>query len=166
MGFRETLEKKKPIAIGLASLVIVASAIAIFVQAGGMGPEGQGDAYFTVDDGKTFFEEDGEKRTPFDYKGQQAVRAHVFECGGKRIVGYMSRYSQDAIKTLDEASEARKAGKAPPNIGKLSQVAVTGMEYKKPGTDKWVSAADTAAVNVIRIFRCPDGSGPAEQFPK
>lgn len=166
MGIRETLDKKKPIVLAIASLVIVASAVAIFVQAGGMGPPGQGDAYFSVDDGKTYFEHDSGKMAPFDYKGQQAVRAHVFECGGKPVVGYLSRYSQDALATLAEAREARKAGRAPANIGKLSQVANTGMEYKKPGTDKWVSAADTAAVNTIRIFRCPDGSGPTEVLPK
>jgi len=111
VGIRETLEKKKSLTVVAMVVVIIGSIIAIIVQARGLGPVGPGDAFYTVDDGKTFFVGDAKNLPPFDQGGKQAVTAHVFECGGKRVVGYVSRYTADALATIAEANRpARPAG--------------------------------------------------------
>jgi hypothetical protein len=165
VGIRETLEKKKSLSAVAASVLLAGSLVAIFVQARSMGPAGPGDTYYTDDDGQNFFVADSFKLPPFDHGGKQAVRAHVFECGGKRVVGYMSRYTDEAKKLLDEAKAAKDAGKPPPNVPALARVAQTGTEIKRPGDKVWVRASDMTKANKVRIFRCPDGSAPPEVFP-
>jgi hypothetical protein len=165
VGIRETLEKKKSLSLVAAIVVLVGSIIAIIVQARSFGPPGPGDSYFSDDDGKTFFADDSKKLPPFDHGGKQAVQAHVFECGGKRVVGYLSRYTADALATIEESKQARAAGRLPANVGKLARVAQTGTEIKRPGETTWVTAGNNNAANKVRIFKCPDGSVPPEVFP-
>jgi len=165
VGIRETLEKKKSLTVVAMVVVIIGSIIAIIVQARGLGPVGPGDAFYTVDDGKTFFVGDAKNLPPFDQGGKQAVTAHVFECGGKRVVGYVSRYTADALATIAEAKQARAAGRLPANVAKLATVAQTGSELKRPGDTKWVITGNNNAANKIRIFKCPDGSVPPEVYP-
>jgi hypothetical protein len=165
VGIRETIGKKKSLTVVGAVVVLVGSIVAIIVQARSFGPGGPGDSYFTVDDGKTFFVGDSKKLPPFDEGGKQAVRAHVFECGGKRVVGYVSRYTADALATIEEAKQARAAGRLPANVGKLATVAQNGTEIKRPGDTKWVIGNVNTAAQKIRIFKCPDGSAPPEVFP-
>lgn len=100
--------------------------------------------YFTVDDGKTFFAGNGVP--PFDYQGQTAVRAYVFECGGHRFVGYLERYKPDA-----HALEL--AGKA------TIWIEANGKELKRPGDQAWISSSNVDAVATLINVPCPSGSG-------
>ena len=166
MGIRETLEKKQSLSIGVAILVIVGAGVAIVLQARDFGSGNAGDAYFTTDDGQTFFVDDGRKIPPFDEGGKPAVKAHVFECGGKRVVGYLSRYTPEAIAAMQEAKKYKGTGKPPPNVKALASIGTTGLEVKKPGPgNPWVRQSDSARATKIRVFRCPDGSTPNEVGP-
>jgi hypothetical protein len=162
---RETINKSKSGMLVLGVLLLAGSTVAIIVQARNMGPKGGvGDAYFTVDDGKTFFVGDRLKISPFEHEGKQAVRAHVFECGGKRVVGYMSRFTPESIQVLNEAKASRASGKPPANIGKLQSLGTTGTEMKRPGSEKWILASDPGAQS-MRVFKCPDGKVVSEVLP-
>ena len=165
MGIRETIRKSQKGTVVVACVVLIGAIIAIFVQAKSFGPAGPGDAFFTVDDGKTFFAGDARQLAPFDYGGKQAVRAHVFECEGKKVVGYMSRYTQESLDLFEEAKLAKAEGRPPKNVQKLATVAFTGTELKKPGSDKWVVQTNTNATK-IRIFKCKDGKVPPEVYPE
>jgi hypothetical protein len=166
MGVREVLDKRKNVVTVIAILAIVVAGYVIFTQARQtLGTGDAGDAFFTVDDGKTFFAGDANLSPPFEKDGKQAVRAHVFECGGQRVVGYLSRYTERAQKALAEAKAAKAEGKAPTNIGELSAVGMTGTEVKKPGETAWVTVSDPRAQQ-IRTFRCPDGAAPTELQPQ
>jgi hypothetical protein len=165
VGIRETLKARQSLSIAIACIAIVGAAIAIFVQARNVGSN-PGDVYFTTDDGQTFFAGDGRKFPPFEIDGKTAYRAHVFECKGKRVVGYMSRYTPEALKLFEEARAARAAGKPPANVAKLATIGTTGMEVKRPGpTGQWVRQGDIAKATQIRSFKCADGTAPDEVFP-
>ena len=165
MGARALLQQRKSLAVALAAVMIVGAAIAIYVQARDFGPAGPGKAFFTTDDGNTLFVDSVMKLPPFDKDGRRAVRAHVFECDGKRVVGYLSCYRPEALQALAEAKAARAAGKPPPNPQALSAVGTVGLLVKKPGNFPWVSQADAATATAVRVFRCADGSTPDEVEP-
>ena len=165
MGARIIVQQRKSLAVVLATVMIVGAAIAIYVQARDFGPGGPGKAFFTTDDGKTLFVDSIMKLPPFDKDGKQAVRAHVFECNGERVVGYLSCYRPEALQALAEAKAAKAAGKPPPNPQALAAVGTMGLLVKKPGNFPWVSQADAATATAVRVFRCPDGSTPEELEP-
>jgi hypothetical protein len=164
VGVREMIKGRQGAMVALAGVMIVGAGIAIFVQARGGGSVGSG-TYFTTDEGQTLFVESNTKIPPFERDGKPAVRAHVFECGGKRVVGYLSRYTEESKKALAEATAARGTGKPPPNARALASIGTTGMEVKRPGDAQWVRQSDAARATRIRAFRCPDGSTPQEVYP-
>ena len=68
-------------------------------------------AFFSDDDGQTYFTDAADKIPPFDHKGKQAVTAYVFRCnGGKPFVGYLEMYDPQTKKVMEDAL----SGKAPP----------------------------------------------------
>jgi hypothetical protein len=149
MGVREWLDKNRRTMVGIvAALVIIAIGSVVYQVLANRPkfPSGSPDAYFTVDDGKSYFPESSDNIPPFDYKGQPAVRACVYECGGKRFVGYMERYTPEARKTLLEKKQS------------TPQLETYGREVKRPGSTSWIKASDTASGKIIDV-RCPDGSG-------
>jgi hypothetical protein len=105
------------------------------------------DAYFTFDDGKTFFTANTTNIPPFDYQGKPAVRAYVFQCPGHEpFVGYVERYIPEARKALLE-------NRATPGTQ------IKGRELKKPGDSKWARSDDFAGVAKATDISCPDGKG-------
>ena len=165
MGVRELIKGNQFAMAALAGVMIVGSGVAIFLQARDDGSTGSGKVYFSNDDGKSFFADASTKLPPFDKDGKPAYRAHVFVCGGKRVTGYLSRHTAEAVKALEEAKAYRGTGKPPPNVRQLATIGTTGTEVKRPGDAKWVSQADAAAATRVRAFRCPDGSTPTEVDP-
>lgn len=116
-------------------------------------PEGLPRAYFTADDGKTYFAAGMENVPPFEHEGKSAVRAYVFRCGtGEPFVGYVERYVPEAHKAMVE-------NRATP------QHQIAGRELKKPGESKWVRSDDRKAAGAIADVRCPDGSQPEPLEP-
>jgi hypothetical protein len=151
MGFSEWCNEHRRTAVGVGVVCVVAAIGSIVWQVMG---QRHGivtklpDAYFSVDDGKTFFVAGGENYPPFDYQGQTANSAYVFECGGNKFVGYLERYKPDAHKELME----NKA---------TSGTAIYGRELKKPGSSTWVSSGDFKAAAMVADVHCPDGSNNA-----
>ena len=165
MGLRESINKKQSLVAAVACVMIAGAAVAIFIQARDDGSSTSGKVYFSNDDGKTFFPAPTTMLPPFDKDGKPAYRAHVFECGGKRVTGYLSRYTPRALKALEEAKAARGTGKPPANVRELATIGTTGLEVKRPGDATWVSQADATRATRVRTFRCPDGSTPTEVDP-
>jgi hypothetical protein len=111
--------------------------------------------YYTVDDGANFFSDDPEKVTPFEYKGKQAVRAHVFRgSDGKQFVGYLERVTPEAGAVIKKARN-RKPTDPPPTPAEMG-VAMSGREFKKPGSKDWV-AMNKPEVRDITTVTGPDG---------
>jgi hypothetical protein len=165
VGIRDSIRQRKSLAAVAAVVMIVGAGIAIYVQARDFGPSGAGKAFFTTDDGKTWFVDKNTRLAPFEKDGKPAVRAHVFECGGERVVGYLSCYRPEALKALEDAMAAKAQGKPPPNVQALAAVGSTGLLVKRPGAPGWISQADAGAATAVRLFRCPDGATPEEVDP-
>jgi hypothetical protein len=165
VGLREAIKSNQAIVVALALVMIVGSAVAIFFQARDDGSADSGRVYFSNDDGKSFFDDKSTKLPGFLRDGKPAYRAHVFVCGGKRVTGYLSRFTPEALKALEEANAYRGTGKPPPNVRQLATIGTTGTEVKRPGDAKWISQADAAAATRIRAFRCADGTTPTEVDP-
>jgi hypothetical protein len=103
-----------------------------------------------VDDGNTFFAAGSENIPPFDYKGQQAIHAYVFQCNGQRFVGYLERYTPEARQKMIAQKHSS------------FELETYGRELKRPGEKSWTKASDAAAVAKLTDVKCPDGKGTPE----
>ena len=111
-------------------------------------------AWYSHDDGQTWF---AEKRNRLNYvtrDGKHAYRCWVYTCdGGKtKFAAYLERYAPEAQKQL----EAIVAGKRPADPAILEQISANGIEVKKPGTGSWISIAEPRATE-LREPVCPGG---------
>jgi hypothetical protein len=125
--------------------------------AGGGAPEIPTEAYYTVDDGITWFADDINKIPPFDKDGKPAYRVHVFRCAdGKEFVSHLERYTPEARKKLEEARA--QGDQADPAV--YEEVSMTGIEVKKPGTGDsgWVKQSDYERAAKITMPQCADGT--------
>lgn len=158
MGIRETLNQNPGITTGVtAGIIVLALVVIVWQLAGSGGPSIPTKAYYTVDDGATWFADDINKIPPFDHNGKPAYRVHLFRCGGgDPFVTHLERYTPAAQKRLEQA---RAAGpEADPSV--YEEVAMSGIEVKKPGTgDKgWVRQSNYEAASEIMSPICPDGT--------
>ena len=157
MGIRETLNNKPKVAAGIGgtALALGVTFLALQLSSGG-GPSDE--AFFTTDDGKTWFADDATRLPPFQPDGKEAVRAHVFECDdGKRFVNHLERFTPERRKLMEEAARARKEGKPLPRPAAAGQTVMWGQEVKKPGDKEWVPAGNLAKASRILQAKCPDG---------
>lgn len=166
MSIRETIARKPGISAVLVAVIIAGALGAIALQIRDIRSASGNLAYFSADDGQSFFVDDQTRPSPFDYHGKPAYLAHVYRVGGKPVVGYLSRFSDDAIRELKIAADARSAGKPVPNGSRLSQISFNGIEIKRPGEKEWVrQGGDPKKSFSTRPFFFPDGSAPEEVFP-
>jgi hypothetical protein len=152
MGIREWMNDHRSATTAIVAGIVLLAVGAIVAQVLANRkayPPSSPDSYFTVDNGKTFFAASSDNIPPFDYKGQQAVHAYVFQCDGKKFVGYMERYTPEARKSI-------LAGKRTPQIERF------GRELKKPGVGEWVKSGDLVVESKISDVRSPDGHGTPE----
>jgi hypothetical protein len=155
-GVREKINQHRRATAGIvvAVVALVSSVIVMQVLAGRRAfPTSAPEAFFSVDDGQTFFAASSENVAPFDFQGKQAVRAYVFECAGKRFVGYVERYTIPARATLINEKKS------------TPELQIHGRELKKPGEATWVSSGDFAAIAKVTDVRCPDGRAPEPVEP-
>jgi hypothetical protein len=159
MAIREALQQKPAMALAMGAglIVIVLSLAAIQFSGGSSGDGGRPDeAYFTTDDGQTWFADGADKLAPFTHDGKEAVRAYVFKCGGKKFVNHLERYTAESVRKLTALNEAMRAGKGVPPVAQLASM--REVEVKKPGAAEWVSTKSAAkAAGVVRVV-CPDGA--------
>jgi hypothetical protein len=120
-------------------------------------------AFFTTDDGATWFADDIDKVPPFDKDGKMAVRAHVFRCGhGKTFVDHLERYTPQAKRLLEQAGAENRTPDADPELA----AAVMNYQVKRPGGQEWVPINDVARSMQITTVRCPEGTQEVEPvFP-
>ena len=160
MPLRETMNEK-PALVGGIVAGIVALAIVLWIVLGRSG--GGGDvggvperAFFTVDDGKTWFAAETTNIPPFDHDGKQAVKAYVYACGGKTFVSHLERATPEGRKIMQAEVDAVRAGK--PSVHKMPTGGVALNEIKRPGGAAWIAQNDKAKSGAILAVKCPDGS--------
>lgn len=158
MGVREIINRRKPLFTGLlAGVIIITLSYSLYYAiSGGAAPEGSlKRAWYTVDDGKTWFADSADKLPPFEHEGKTAYRCYVFTCdgGATKFVGFMERYTPEGKKKREEMLERARTD---PRFDINSES--VAMEIKAPltGDKGWVSDRSGAAAKVVS-FSCPGG---------
>jgi hypothetical protein len=163
MGLRETLNKKKSVSTGAAVfLIVVAGSILAYTQWPERRPKGD-KAFFTVDDGKSWFVDSAYKAAPFDHDGQTAVRAMVYsyDNGHKTFCPVLERYNADTKKKLDAAVDAANRDGKPLSSVTLFSAPETmkEVEVKLPGPGhQWIDVKKLEAAKVLDAVKSPDDS--------
>lgn len=122
-------------------------------------------AWYTVDDGKSWFQDDAERIPPFEHDGKQAVRVHLFTCdGGKtRFVGYLQKLPEEVLKKY------RDKGIDPSKVDDDELAADSGWLVKRPGDPEWVSSKGGGPKYMAVVsVHCPGGRSDTlvEVFPR
>jgi hypothetical protein len=166
MSLRETFNQRPNLAGGIAAgcaaaAVVLVVAHVLDLRAAPIGAAKPERAFFTVDDGKTWFVGDATQLAPFDRDGQAAVRAYVCECDGKRFVNHLERYTAAGKKAMAQVREAARKG--PPPGALVAAAQHRGREVKRPGDAKWVVSNAAAASRIVAPKR-PDGAAGEPRF--
>jgi len=155
MGVRESVNGNRKLGVGAAALLLVGAlsfiGFQVFGGGGGTGVAATSSAFYTDDNGKTFFKDNLYKVVPFEHNGKQAYRADVFQCpDGKQFVGLMYRHNALGRKAM---SQHIAKGARDPQGTFLAGLEIQGMEVKPAG------AADTAwrPGGGERLVKCPSG---------
>jgi len=161
VGIRETLNQNPRITTAVTGGVVLIALIFIIYQlVGGSGVKIPTKAYYTDDDGATWFADDIQKVPPFDHNGKQAVRVYLFKCAdGKPFVAYLERFTPEAKQKVEQVREQMKNGdkNTPPPGPQYEELMMTGVEVKKPGDKQWVRQMDSQRASTITSVTCPDG---------
>jgi len=162
VGIRETLNRNPAVTTGATIALIVIAVVVIVWQlmparGGSAGPT---KAYYSVDDGKTWFADDYYCIPPYQHDGKEAVRAHVYQVGeGKAFVGWLEKYKDDVKPKLEKALAGKRQGPLPAEFMDDSNRMI-----KKPGAaNKW-QVADFQIMSSLRNFQTPEGYA-REIFP-
>jgi hypothetical protein len=162
VGIRESLNRTPRLSKGiLAGIILVALIYLLWSRAGGESGGGRSgtQAYFSTDDGKTWFADDAKKIPPFVKSGKDAVRVYVYQCpDGKKFASHLERYTPEAKKAL-EASHASRSRNI--DLNALQRIQTSGVEVKAPGQGDWVKSSDPKAAAIVRA-KCPQGGGEPE----
>lgn len=163
MSLRETITQNHRVGTAAAGALLLIGVVTVFLQMPGhSAPESRAQAYFTVDDGKTWFADSLTNLPPFDKDGKQAVRAHVYRCSdGTEFVSYLERFKPDAKRTLENLSQPDPNRKGPPDLAALQSAYTTGREVKRPGDANWVNTGDFRQAALITAVKCPNGGADA-----
>lgn len=167
MSLRETLaENPRRAAAVVGGLLIVAVAVIAYQLRGSSNSvaSGTSSAFFSIDDGKTWFADDAGKIPPFDKDGKQAVRAYVFRSAdGTKFVNYLERFTPQAKQLMEDAQKPADPKVPPPpgRSGAIQSALIAGREVKRPGDAKWISSADFREASKVTAIKTPNGSTSA-----
>lgn len=122
-----------------------------------------GKAFYTVDDGKTWFTDEVERIPPFQHDGKPAVRVQMFSCDGTkaRFVGFLQKLPEDGLQKLkDEGKDVEK-------MDDDEIAARFGWLAKRPCDSRWINSKDDSDgySRVIHV-ECPDGGQAVQILPK
>lgn len=112
-------------------------------------------AFYTTDDGKTYFADDASHGFSYVHNGQPAVQAAVYTCdGGKTcFVGYLRRSTPGAPPAAN-TTDPTKPGYVSPILEQM----IHGIQVKKPGEGEWLPIQSRVAAAIMRVS-CPSSNG-------
>lgn len=163
----ETTPSDKYKIAGGAALIAIAVAVLLYTN----WPQHKANlnrAFYSDDDGKTWFADSAFKVPPFDHDGKTAVSAEVFsyDGGSKEFCAYLSRYTTQAKTALDSAiADAQRQGKSLDTVELFHDRGFIqrGMQAKRPGDSTWTPYTDPHIADVFSV-RAPDGSTVDQVF--
>jgi hypothetical protein len=163
MSLREKIIQNPRVGLGAACALLIISIGIIALQLRGPAlPAATAQAFFTVDDGKTWFADDLAKLPPFDKDGKEAVRAYVYRCpDGTQFVNYLERFKPSAKQALASMVPADAEHKGTGSLSAIQGAYTAGREVKRPGDKKWIDGGNFREAAQITIVKCPNGSAEA-----
>jgi hypothetical protein len=164
MSLRQTISDKPVLAVVLlVGLLLVAGALFAFQMRGsGAFAAGGGNAFFSVDDGKSWFADDATKVPPFTKDGKEAVRAHVYRSAdGTKFVNHLERFKPEAKQALEDAKKADQQLKQRPDRTAIQSAYIGGREVKRPGDANWINASNFREAAQVTSIKCPNGAKDA-----
>jgi hypothetical protein len=145
MGVREWIKRHQAATAGV-SMGTAALAVALVVwpaisgEAGGTGAPQR--AFYSTDDGQTYFVDDADRMSWFDHEGKPAYRVYVFDtAAGEPFVGYIERLAPDVRARLEAADGG--AGRV--------QSSASELEVKKPGEQVWHRRTSREGMTTVQI---------------
>ena|SRR5687767_13437968 len=160
MAPQQLKESRYGMGVAVAILLVAAIALGYQMLSGRevVGAAAATSAFYTDDNGKTFFKDDTDKLPPFEHNGKQAFRCDVFQdAGGKQFVGLIYRFTesgrqqmQDYLpkKSKDADGAARRA------------IEERGMQVKPvaaTGDAAWQYADDVTVAQLRAAVKTPSG---------
>jgi hypothetical protein len=158
MSVRQALERHQKIVVGVVCMVIVGCFVAIYAQVG-PGPHPNVHlAYYSDDDGQTWFEDEVFKITPFDHNGHEAVGAMIYSVNGKKSVGYLLRFSEKGREIFARLQPKIAGAASPLQILAPLFADPTLQEVKLSGpAHPWVNLRSRAALAIVTASSGPSG---------
>jgi hypothetical protein len=162
MSLRESITQNPRLGTMAACGLLLLGLATIFLRLPGRAaPVRHSQAFFSTDDGKTWFADNAANLPPFDKDGKQAVRAHVYRCAdGTEFVSYLERFkpqARQALEFLNNPDPSRKV----PDLAAIQSAYIGGREVKRPGETNWTDAGDFRQAVTVTAVKCPDGSAQA-----
>jgi hypothetical protein len=104
--FSDVLNRRPALSIAISSLIIVGVGFLIwffYFRSKNTEYLSMTWAYYTVDDGATWFQDDANKVAPFEKDGKEAVRCHVYCCKEtrERWAAWLEKWDESAKKEMD-----------------------------------------------------------------
>lgn len=162
MGLREAINRNPAVSAVVIGLLLLA--FAGYALQWGLSDRldplaGSGRAFYSIDDGKTFFTASSDLIAPFQHEGKQAVQAMVYTAdGGKtRFVGYLMRFTPRGAEQLKAMRAKSESGR--PTLPGLDLELQKNTEVKRPGDGAWVRLSDIAAAGRIMNVEAPRQPG-------
>jgi hypothetical protein len=160
MSIQEWVNRKPGIAIAIVAAVLIAAiAFSVSRMNARRGPLASRQAFFSDDDGQTYFRDSASKIPPFDHNGKTACAVTVLRCAsGKPFVAYLQQYDAATVARIQDWM--KQSTSAHPRPGDMPSDPI--MQVKRPGESTWYSIS-AGPKNYARVTTptCPDGgSGP------
>jgi hypothetical protein len=153
VGIRQKINQapKAGIVVIIVLVVGVYGVVAWELRHPALGSHASIKSYYTIDDGQTYFADDGALMPPFDHDGSPAVRCYVYRSKGTLFVGFLEKYADDLLQTANAPFDPSKRGL----VGRTDFK--DGTLVKRPGDKEWVKKY-SARGEQIQLVKSPDGS--------
>lgn len=158
-GLRELVAENKRSARAAGGLLLIVAVLSLGYQLfwHPRSSRTPGPAYYTTDDGATWFIDTEDRITPFTTDVGTGVRARVFRCKQGDFTGYLERASSEAGAMARKLLEtARVRGEAESARGDIAALLQSSAEVKHPGPGgQWIPKSSPEAQALIHHVKCP-----------
>lgn len=160
MALREFADRYRGVTVGLSIGAVLLAVVVMLMRLASHRqptlPAGI-QAFYSDDNGKTWFADDATKVPPFDHNGKPAYRAIVYRCGeGAAFVSCLESFPPEVKSRIEQAGDSNLLA-----LQNAEFAALSDMLIKPPGATEWMKhtpANDAKFMQMITSPKCPDGS--------
>lgn len=155
MEVRDALNKNRTVTVVILVLLGIGAAWWL-LSSTNVTSSGKPRAFYTTDDGATWFVDDADKLPPFDHNGQKAVMCFVYKAGpdGAPFVSHLQRFTPEGIKQIQDAKASKEFNPVGFNPGQRATVEV---KPPKTGDKGWLPVNDPRALAIQKV-KLPAGA--------